>query len=112
MAELQQVIAQSGPLPIKQVVTIETDAPVVVTLSGSVWTPDADSMIGVLLTVDRGEFELGARIFSNEPNEHRAVVPVIGQYTFEIGEHAFTLTPMTAETTSDANDFFCVTVQY
>ena len=112
MAELLQVIAQAGPLPIKQTATIETDDPVVVTLSGSVWTSDANSMIGVLLTVDRGEFELGARIFSNVPGEHRAVVPVIGQYTFEIGEHAFALTPMTAETTSDYNDYFCVTVQY
>jgi hypothetical protein len=36
MADLVQVISQAGPLPITATVPIETDAPTVVTLAGSV----------------------------------------------------------------------------
>jgi hypothetical protein len=53
-----------------------------------------------------------AQIFSNQANEHRAVVPVTISYTFTIGQHTFTLEPLTGQTTSDANDVFWVTVQY
>jgi hypothetical protein len=111
MAELQQIIAQAGPLPIKATATIETDGPTIVTLAGSVWTPTSETMTGVLLTID-DDAEIAAQIFSNEPNTHRAVVPVAVPYTFAIGDHAFTLTPLNANTTSDFNDYFYVTVQY
>ncbi|MDQ3824027.1 MAG: hypothetical protein M3321_12390 [Actinomycetota bacterium] len=111
MAEVQQIISQQGPLPIQATANIETDGPVVVTLAGSVWTPTAGRMIGVALLID-GTTEINAQIFSNGPNTHRAVIPVNVPYTFTIGEHSFELVPLTGDTTSDANDFFSVTVLY
>ena len=111
MAEVQQIIAQAGPLPLQVTANIETDGPTVVTLSGSVWTPNANSMIGIRLEIDE-DATIAAQIFSNQSNEHRAVVPVVVPYTFTIGQHVFTLAPLTSQTTSDANDYYCVTVQY
>jgi hypothetical protein len=68
-------------------------------------------MIGVGLTIDDTAVAK-AQIFSNQSNEHGAVVPVTFPYTFTIGQHVFTLGPTSGQTTSDANDFFYVSVQY
>ena len=111
MATLLQVVAQAGPLPIKNVATIETDDPVIVTVSGSVWTATADKMIGFGLKIDQDD-PVPLQIFSNVPSEHRVVVPIAFSHTFGIGDHAFALVPMNSQTRSDANDFYCVTVQY
>jgi hypothetical protein len=114
VAELQQVVAQQGPLPIKVQAQIETDAPTVVTLAGSVWTATTNTMIGVSLAID-GNVVAKAQIYSNGPTTHRTVIPVSIPYTFpwtQDQEHVFTLEPLTPQTTSDFNDFFYVTVQY
>jgi hypothetical protein len=111
MADVQVIIDQAGPLPIKGTAEIESDGPAVLTLAGSVWSQTSNAMIGVSLLID-GEAASSARIFSNGPSTHRAVVPVTVPYTFTIGSHTFTLEPMTAQTVSDANDFFTLSVQY
>ena len=111
MAELQQIIMQYGPLPIETTATIETDGPTIVSVSGSVWTSTQKSMIGVALFID-GTPQIKAPIFSNGSNTHRTVVPVSIPYTFTIGQHTFLLQELTPLTTSDANDFFVLTVQY
>ena len=53
-----------------------------------------------------------ATIFANPASTHLSVVPIEFPYTFEIGPHDFTLNPLNNATTSDKNDFYCVTVQY
>jgi hypothetical protein len=111
MADVQVIIDQAGPLPIKATADIESLGPAVLTLAGSVWSQTSNTMIGVSLLVD-GESAGSARIFSNGPSTHRAVVPVTIPYTFTIGSHTFTLEPMTTQTISDANDFFTLGVQY
>ncbi len=111
MAELQQIVAQKGPLPIKTTATIETDSQTVLTLAGSVWTTTQNALIGLELIID-DEPPIEALIYSNGPNTHRTVVPVTVPYTFTVGEHTFMLSPLTPLTTSDFNDYFSVTVQY
>jgi hypothetical protein len=111
MADVQMIIATDGPLPVEMTTTIESDAEVALTLSGSVWSSTPDSEIGITLEID-GETVTGARIFSNGPSTHRAVVPITVPYTFTIGEHTFRLLPATEQTTSDSNDYFYLTVLY
>jgi hypothetical protein len=112
VADIQVIIAQAGPLPVKATAEIMSDGPAVVTVAGSVWSTSANSMIGVSLLIDGEPTNISAGIFSNGPSTHRAVVPVTVPYTFTIGPHTFTLEPMTAQTTSDSNDYFTVAVQY
>jgi hypothetical protein len=116
MAQIQEIIAQAGPLPINATATISTDGPTMVTVAGSVWTTQANAMIGVQLAID-GQVVAKAQIYSNGPDTHRAVVPVTISYTFPMGSqgpepHEFALTPLTSQTTSDFNDFFTVSVLY
>ena len=111
MADLQQIFAQQGPLPLKTSVQIQSNMPAVVTLAGSVWSNAANQQIGIALLID-GEVAASATIFANPASQHLSVVPVELAYTFTIGQHEFALNPWNNATTSDKNDFYCVTVQY
>jgi hypothetical protein len=114
MADLVQVIAQAGPLPIKTAAKIESDAPTVVTLAGSVWTTTPNKAIGVSLSID-GARAAQAQLFANPADTHLSVVPLTFSYTFPFTqdqEHVFELDPLTGDTTSDYNDFYVVTVEY
>ena len=111
MADLTQIFAQPGPLPLKTSVNIQSNMPAVVTLAGSVWSNAAQQQIGIALLID-GEVAASATIFANPASQHMSVVPVEFAYTFEIGQHEFVLNPWNNATTSDKNDFYCVTVQY
>lgn len=112
MADVQVLISQAGPLPVKATADIESDGPAVLTLAGSVWSTTQDAMIGVSLSIDGEPAQISASVFSNGPSTHRAVVPVTVPYTFTIGSHTFTLEPLNAQTVSDANDLFELSVQY
>ena len=111
MADVQQVFAANGPLPLKTSVQIQSNMPAVVTLAGSVWSNAANQQIGIALLID-GEVAASGTIFANPASQHMSVVPVEFAYTFEIGQHEFVLNPWNNATTSDKNDFYCVTVQY
>lgn len=111
MADLTQIFAQNGPLPLKTSANIQSNMPAVVTLAGSVWSNAAQQLIGIALLID-GEVAASATIFANPGSQHMAVVPVEFAYTFDIGPHEFVLNPWNNATTSDKNDFYCVTVQY
>lgn len=111
MADLTQIFAQNGPLPLKTSVDIQSNMPAVVTLAGSVWANAANQQIGIALLID-GSVVATATIFANPGSTHMSVVPLEFAYTFEIGPHDFVLNPLNNATTSDKNDFYCVTVQY
>jgi hypothetical protein len=114
MADLVQIISQPGPLPIGAKVAIETDAPTIVTLAGSVFSADMSEMVGIVLFID-GKQVANAQIFANPMEQHLAVVPVTFSYTFPDTPdqiHTFGLDTLTGPTMSDGNDFYVVTVQY
>jgi hypothetical protein len=111
VADLTQIFAANGPLPLKTSVDIQSNMPAVVTVAGSVWSNAAQQQIGIALLID-GSVAAAATIFANPASTHLSVVPVEFAYTFEIGPHEFVLNPWNNATTSDKNDFYCVTVQY
>ena len=53
-----------------------------------------------------------ATVFANASSMHLSVVPIEFSHTFTIGPHDFVLNPLNNATATDANDFYCVTVQY
>jgi hypothetical protein len=111
VADLTQIFAANGPLPLKTSVNIQSNMPAVVTLAGSVWSNASNQQIGIALLID-GSVAAAATIFANPSSVHLSVVPLEFAYTFEIGPHDFVLNPLNNATTSDKNDFYCVTVQY
>jgi hypothetical protein len=111
MADVTQIFAANGPLPLKTSVQIQSNAPAVVTLAGSVWANAPQQLIGIALLID-GQVVGTATIFANPGSTHMSVVPIEFPYTFTIASHDFALNPLNNATTSDKNDFYCVTVQY
>ena len=111
MADVQVLIAQPGPLPITVTAEIGSDAPVVLTLAGSVWAETANTMIGITLLIDGEPTNIDATIYSNGASTHRAVVPAIVPYTFDTPEHTFSLEPLNSQTVSDLNDSYLLAVQ-
>ena len=111
MADAIQVIGQKGPLPITYTFQVENDGPTLILLSCSAWTQTANNMLEVDLLVD-GVGIASASLFGNTPNQHMALVSVPMLSTFSIGEHTFTLQAGNAQTVSDFNDFFYVTLLY
>src|SRR2546423_916897 len=88
MADLQQIFAANGPLPLKTSVNIQSNMPAVVTLAGSVWSNAANQQIGIALLID-GSVVAMATLFANPSSVHLSVVPLEFAYTFEIGPHDF-----------------------
>jgi hypothetical protein len=111
VADVQTIIEQNGPLPIKVAPNIQSDAPAMVMVAGSVWSSSPASMVGVELFID-GNLEAKAQIFANQASTHLAVVPFTFSYTFTIGQHTFELDKLTGPTMADQNDFFQVTLLY
>jgi hypothetical protein len=111
MADAIQVIGQNGPLPITTTFQVENDDPTIILLSCSAWTQTADVMIEVDLLVD-GQVVAKASLFCNPTAQHMALVSAPTAYSFSIGEHTFTLQAGNANTVTDFNDFYYVTLIY
>lgn len=112
------LIDQRGPLPITKNIQIENTGPVMLFVSGSVWTQSKESSIGFEVLVD-GKKVGQAAIYSNQPLTHRSVVPVYlpaflnkpwtGNPPTTPPTYAITLQPLDG-TSSDRNDHFQVTL--
>ena len=102
---------QKGPLPLKATFTSPSSAPMCLQVVGSVWTTTANQMIGIGVELD-GAAVGSAQLFSNTASTHRTVVPTYIPVKLGEGQHAVTLGPATAPTTSDFNDFYTVILHY
>ncbi len=119
MGQPEVIINQAGPLPITTTMTTGSVGPATLTLSGSVWSPTADRLIGIAVELD-GVPVGDAVIFSNTPSVHRAVVsmhfpidldkPFTGDPPVNPPSYTVSLLPLNADTTSDGNDWYQVTL--
>lgn len=100
-----------GPLPVSATFNAPSDAPATLILSGSVWSPSANQLIGVELELD-GTVIGKALIFSNTPTTHRTLIPIYVPATLTFGQHKLSLVPLNSYTTTDQNDFFNVVLDY
>ena len=113
MAQPRILIDQVGPLPLTKTITLGSTGPATLSVSGSVWTQQQDTLIGIEILLD-GESVGTAEIWSNGPVTHRSVVPKL--FAIELNEpftgdpptkpptYTITLQVMNASTISDLND--------
>ena len=101
---------QKGPLPITVSFKPVTDGPCCLVVTGSVWTQNVNSTIGIEISLDKKPIG-SASIWSNAVATHRAVVPKYIPVKLTFDQHELTLTT-TAGTISDINDFFNVVLEY
>jgi hypothetical protein len=97
-----------GPLP-KSLQFVSAGGMMMIFASGSGWWPAAGGgHIGMFVKVD-GVSRGVARCFTNEPNSHRAFVPVLLVEGVAAGTHTLSLEALSG-TSSDGGDFFNVTI--
>ena len=108
---LQTVIAQNGPLPVSASFNAESDAEMVLVVSGSAWSNAAGQWVGVQILLDDnivGE----AAVFCNEAGSHRALITTLLPATVAFGQHTISLEAVNTYTQCDANDFLNAYLMY
>ena len=108
---IQVIVQQVGPMPITATFQAMGDAPMYLEVTGSVWSQTANVTIGIKVNLD-GQDIGHARIFSNGTATHRSVVPAFIPIKLKQGQHTLKLSPESAQTVSDFNDFYTVVIHY
>ena len=108
---IQIIVSQKGPLPIDVTFTAVSNAPMVMEVTGSVWSQGAAHLIGIGVTLD-GNSIGQAQIWANPAATHLAVVPAYIPIQLAQGEHTLHLSRMTDNTMGDVNDFYNVVIHY
>lgn len=108
---LQMIIQQKGPLPITVNFNAIGDSPMYLEVNGSVWSQNANNMIGIAIKLDNNPIG-AAQIFSNGTATHRAVVPAYIPIKLKQGQHTLSLSANNAATISDLNDFYTAVIHY
>jgi hypothetical protein len=106
---MQVLIQQVGPLPIKVAFNAPSDSPMYLEVNGSVWSQNANTMIGISVQLD-GSVIGKAQIFSNGSSTHRAVVPAYFPVKMQQGQHTIVLD--NSGGVSDYNDFYTATLYF
>jgi hypothetical protein len=107
---VQIILSKQGALPITVNFNAVSDAPVVLEVNGSVWTMNANTMIGFQVAID-GAVVGKAQVFSNAASTHRPVVPAYVPLQLKFGQHSLTLSALSG-TVSDVNDFYTAVLHY
>lgn len=108
---LQLIIQQKGPLPITVNFNAIGDSPMYLEVNGSVWSQNANNMIGIAIKLDNKPIG-AAQIWSNGTATHRAVVPAYIPIKLTQGAHTLSLSANSGATLSDLNDFFTAVIHY
>lgn len=77
--------------------------------AGSAWSASAGQIIGANLVVD-GNNVGTARVLTNEPSSHKALVPISTILRLPAGTHSIAIQAATPLTKIDQNDFFTLVV--
>ena len=103
-----------GPLPQTATFDAPSDAPMMFVLSGTTTTQGAaPTLTGITLSLDGNIIGQPAVCWANNNNNHTAMMPTyIPVDNLSEGGHTIEINNMSAETTTDANDFFQVVLLY
>src|SRR5437660_10594569 len=100
---IQVIINQKGPLPITVTFNAPGDSRMYLEINGSVWSQQANRMIGIGVKVDNNAAG-AAQIFSNGPATHRAGVPAFIAINLSQCKHTLSLSSNSYANTCDYHD--------
>lgn len=107
----QVIHHQAGPLPITMKIDWPSNAPVVVAVSGSAWTPSPNTMLQVKVSI-HSTWVGSLQHFANPAGTHLAFPDGLFVVDGDFGETSITLTAGNGATVTDPNDLFTVAVIY
>jgi hypothetical protein len=107
----KEVITTNGALPHQGTYNKRTGGTLIVSAAGSGFSNTDGKTIGMTVLVDGKEVGT-AQVFTNEKLSHKAFVPVFAVVNnVPKGPVKIELKPLNADTQTDQNDFFRVTVE-
>jgi len=113
MVNSMVLLDTNGPLPVSAKFTAPADGSVMFVLSGTAWTSNAPALIGVNLFLDGEGIGNAAMCFANDSADHLALRTTFILYeNLTPGDHLLQVEAAFANTTSDVNDYFQVTILY
>jgi hypothetical protein len=105
----KEVITANGPLPVEGKYTSK-GGKLIISVAGSGWSSTTDQLIGMNVLVNGNE-EGTAQVWTNEADSHKAFVSVFPVVkTVSGGTVTVKLDELNAQTNTDQNDFYRVTV--
>jgi hypothetical protein len=107
----KEVITANGPLPVEGKYK-SRGGKLIISAAGSGWTNTANQLIGMNVFV-KGKNAGTAKVYSNEADSHKAFVsafPVVYAKGVGSGPVTIKLDTLNAQTITDENDFYRVTV--
>ena len=112
MADALVIFDGNGALPQKATFQSPTNGDVVFVISGTAWTQNAATLLGIDLFLD-GNAIGGAVGYANNNANHQALRSTFIEYSgLTIGEHTITLAPSNPSTVTDVNDYYQVVMFY
>ena len=109
--QVQQLINQAGPLPLKGGFIAGTKDSVLLVVTGSLWSQSANVMLQMNVYLDGTQVGV-AQIFSNGASTHRVLPTLfIGLPPLGSGQHTIMLAAPSPATT-DLNDTFAASLIY
>ena len=112
MANTLVIFDGTGALPQKTTFKSVTDGHVVFAISGTAWTKNAATLLGVDLYVDDNAIG-GMVVYANNNAYHQVLRTTFIPYSgLTIGEHTMMLQASNPATVTDVNDTFQVVMMY
>lgn len=111
MPMMQTLISQGGPLPATVKFKARGQGDFFFYLAGSAWSSLSGTLMSIELALDGTPVGV-ATVYNNESSSHKAFVPVFIPVTLDSINHQITLSVTSANTFTDANDFFQVMLIY
>ena len=114
MADALMILDGSGPLPLSVDFNAEFEGSVVFVLTGTAWTTQAGTMIGISLLLD-GELLGNAACYANLINNHQTMRTTLIPFdNMTVGKHTIEVKTWSAlpNTVTDFNDIFQVKMLY
>jgi hypothetical protein len=112
MVNAMVLLDLNGPLPLQATFSAPSDGPVMFVLTATAWTQTAGSLLMVNLSLDDTQIGNVAMCYANQAAVHQTLrTTYIPFDNLTAGEHSIYL-DVGAETITDKNDYFQVTLFY
>lgn len=108
----QVIINQAGPLPISAPVSWPSDRAVLVSVSGSAFTQQANTALAVKLSIHGTSIGMPLRLWANAAGTHMVLPAGFFDVNGSFGETSIVLSAANGTTLTDKNDLFTVALIY
>lgn len=113
MVNSMVLLDENGTLPVSAKFTAPADGSVMFVLSGTAYTKNAPAMLGINLFLDGAEIGKPALLFANQNLNHMVLRTTYILYeNLTPGDHLIQIEATYANTVTDVNDYFQVTILY